>query len=190
MFASASYDRTIRIWKQDTFECIRVLTDHTDAFTGLVVLENGYFVSISDDKTAIVWDCSTFTKITTLSTENPLSSISSFFENSFITGNNEGTIQIWFPVLLSWTKTLSIQNNTVTDLAVLKNGFLASSSFDGKIHIWDNSYKSTVKEAHSNTIVALKVFANGSLISCSTNGICKTWDTDQFILTKTIYKEN
>ena len=158
---------------------------------GLAVLKNGYFVSISWDKTAIIWDSSSFTKITTVRTNASygFTSVSSFFDNSFITADSDQTVKVWSEFLKE-TDTLNVANNNITtDLAVLNNGFLSSSSLDGKITIWDNSFNSSVRDtAHSESILALKVFTNGSLISCSSKGICKTWITDIYFLNNTIYR--
>ena len=100
----------------------------------------------------------------------------------------KGTIKIWSPVLLNYETTLTGHNDTVTDLIILKNGYLASASFDSTIRVWDNSYSSTVVEAFSEEVLVLKSFQNGSLLSSSLDTTLKTWDTDTFILNQTIYK--
>jgi WD40 repeat protein len=190
MFASASQDKSVRIWDQNSFECIRILTDHKDSVLGLAILKNGYFVSISYDKTAIVWDNCSFSKIAHVTTPARLYSVSSYLGDSFITGDTDGTIQIRSQTLLKYSDTLNAHTNTITGLTFFENGFLASSSFDGTIRLWDKSLRSTVIERHSQSILALNLFRNGSLISINSNGISKTWNTDQYILYDTIYKEN
>ena len=194
MFASASSDNSIIIWNQTTFELIRILNDHTNYVYGLAVLKNGYFVSTSNDKTAIVWESNSFNKITTVRTNanDGLCSVSSYFDNSFITTGADITVKVFSTVLLKETKTLNAtQDNAITNMVVLNNGFLSSAAFDGNLTIWDNSFNSSVKEkAHLESILSLKVFANGSLISCSSRGICKTWITDIYFLNNTIYREN
>ncbi len=193
-FASASQDNSIRIWNQNTFEIIRNLTDHTNSVRGLAALKNGHFVSISADKTAIVWDSSSFTKLRIITTNSfyGFYSVCSYFNDSFFTADSSQTVKYWSTFSLKESKTLNgFHNNSITDLAVLNNGFLSSASFDGKLIIWDNSFNSTVRgEAHSEYILASKVFTNGSLISCSSRGICKTWNTDIYFLDQYFYKEN
>ncbi len=99
MLASSSADNTIRIWDQSTFKCIHVLKDHKDAVFKLAVLESGYFVSTSMDKTSIIWDSLSFKKIANVKTNatRGFFSVSSYLDTLFITGDQEGTIQIWSP---------------------------------------------------------------------------------------------
>jgi len=56
MFASASNDNSIRIWDQASFECIYILNGHTNYVNSLVVVQNKYLISISDEQSFIVWD--------------------------------------------------------------------------------------------------------------------------------------
>ncbi len=49
------WDRSIRIWDRKTSQCINVLNGHTDGVYGLVVVQNEYLISISLDKSIIVW---------------------------------------------------------------------------------------------------------------------------------------
>jgi len=46
---------TIRMWDVSTGECLRILTDHTDAIRGLMKLSENVFASVSRDKTIRVW---------------------------------------------------------------------------------------------------------------------------------------
>ncbi len=86
-------------------------------------------------------------------------------------------------------KTLKEHNDSVSDLTVLENGFLISTSFDKTIKIWDHSFQlwTSTPNAHSKAILKLKVKNNGDLISSSQDGTIYFWNTDHFILNKTIY---
>jgi WD40 repeat protein len=87
------------------------------------------------------------------------------------------------------TKILNEHNDSVSDLAVLKNGYLASTSLDKTIKIWNNSFQlwSSTSDSHLKGIVALKVKSNGDLISSSQDGTIHFWNTEHFILNNTIY---
>jgi WD40 repeat protein len=87
------------------------------------------------------------------------------------------------------TQILNEHNDSVSDLAVLKNGSLVSSSLDKTIKIWDNSFQlwSSTSDSHLKGILVLKVKRNGDLISGSQDGTIHFWNTDHFILNNSIY---
>ena len=194
MFASSHLDKSIRIWDETTFECNYVLNGHTDSVKSLVVLRNEYLISISLDQKIIVWDIlNSFTRITTAHASSNLRSLVFFSDDSFITGNTEGSFQIWSSssslIFENETRILKEHNTSVSDLEVLNNGYLVSSSLDRTIKIWDHSFQlwSSTSNAHSKGVVALKVKNNGDLISSSQDGSIHFWNTDHFILNNTIY---
>lgn len=60
--AAETGDNSIKIW-DNTLTLQRTLSDHTNTINTLEILSNGYFVSGSVDKYAIVWDPTTGSKI-------------------------------------------------------------------------------------------------------------------------------
>ncbi len=55
--ASASRDKTLKIWDVKSGKCIVTLVGHDNWVTGLVFHPNGRFLlSVSDDKSIRVWD--------------------------------------------------------------------------------------------------------------------------------------
>jgi len=201
-FASASDDKSIRVWNQNNLECILILSEHNAFIKQLAVLNFG-FVSISANK-AIVWDISSFEITRELTLQKTFNTVTAYLNDSFITGGSNGTIQVWSQV---WSQecasiTLYGHNDSVTDLAFLKNGCLASASFDGTIALWTSSivqlnnatiwnpHKSDSNKDYNKAVLALKVFPNGSLLSSSLDGTIKIWNTDLFLLNSTLYKYN
>lgn len=60
-FASASMDKTIKIWNAANFQLLKVIdkaryAGHSSSVNKLLWQENRQIISVSDDKTAMVWD--------------------------------------------------------------------------------------------------------------------------------------
>jgi WD40 repeat protein len=143
MFASASSDNSIRIWNQNTFECIKILKGHTKGVDILIAVRNEYLISVSKDQSIIVWDIkNNFLIITTTKTDVNLYSLALFSNDSFITGDYDGSIKMWSTSQFTFKNenTLKGHTDSVSDLVFLNNGYLVSTSFDKTIKIWDNSF--------------------------------------------------
>ena len=54
--ASASSDKTVRIWDAATGECARTMEEHTDAVIDLALPYNGLLASGSYDGAVCMWD--------------------------------------------------------------------------------------------------------------------------------------
>jgi WD40 repeat protein len=81
-------------------------------------------------------------------------------------------------LLLTLKATFTDHNGTVSSLAVLQNGDLASGSADQTIKIWD-SLTGTLKKTltgHSDWVRSLAVLQNGDLASGSSDKTVKIWD--------------
>jgi len=185
MFASASEDKTIRIWDQTELECIRVLTGHTKIIMDLAILDNGNFVSVSIDQTAIIWDSFSFSRISTLTTASPLVSIKVnrvfslrfFASNYLLSGHLNGIINVWKLDPISLTYKLKAHKSDVTCLTIINEQSFASGSTDKTVKIWNSNFKLIITLKHSTqSINAIVSLYNTYLISAS---------KDRFI---TIYK--
>ncbi len=60
LFATASMDKTIKIWRVDGFQLLKVIDyarykGHTNSINKILWLGDETFVTVSDDKTAILW---------------------------------------------------------------------------------------------------------------------------------------
>lgn len=57
LITSASFDKTVRVWKTTTGTCCNVLESHTDRVTVVVFSPDGQLIaSASDEKTMRVWE--------------------------------------------------------------------------------------------------------------------------------------
>ena len=67
MLASASSDKTVKLWDTSTYKEIKTLTGHTDEVNGIRFSPDGKMLaSASADKTVKLWDTSTYKEINKL----------------------------------------------------------------------------------------------------------------------------
>jgi len=93
VIVSASFDRTLRIWKVSTGECLHRLTLHTKGIYGLVKLSEDKFVSVSADSTMRVWDDSGRC-IETITTEHCILRMTRV-NDLLITLDSTNSFQVW-----------------------------------------------------------------------------------------------
>ncbi len=112
-------------------------------------------------------------------------------KNGFLaSGSSDATINIWNYTKGELIKSLSSSYYGVFGLAVLPQGYLASTSPDSnsypyfKLSIWDVQSYSIIQnlEGHSNYASSLDVLKDGRLVSSALDGI-KIWNTTTRTLT-------
>ena len=54
-FASASFDKNIKIWDLNKFECVQTLEGHNANITAVIKYDEETIVSCSGDKTIKIW---------------------------------------------------------------------------------------------------------------------------------------
>ena len=95
--ASAGKDRTIKLWKGDTYELIETLKGHRDSITGLKFAHNSHVLfTCSMDRTVRVWDIDDRVLIDTLHGHySGINDIDSFHNERAITCGFDCSVRIW-----------------------------------------------------------------------------------------------
>ena len=92
--ASASHDRTVKIWDASSGECLQTLKGHSDSVRSVAFShDSARLASASGDRTVKIWDASSGECLQTLSTGNALFKISFDTAGSYLQ-TEIGTIDI------------------------------------------------------------------------------------------------
>lgn len=201
ILASASGDKTIKLWKLGTREepiaPLSTLTSHSGSVGAIAISPDGKFlVSGSNDSTIKLWTLA-INENGKLVTEEPLQTLAGHSDwvkalainpkrNLLASGSNDDTIKLWqfdresgqlqtSPIL-----TLNGHLNGVNAIAFRRNGqILASGGDDRTVKLWHvNSGKLLRTFAkHSNRVNALAFSPDGKILaSGSDDGTIKLWN--------------
>lgn len=183
LLASASLDRTIRIWDPASGKEARVLEGHKDAVLALAFSADGKLLgSASRDKTARLWDAGTGKEHCQLG--HPASVTTLAFARdgkSLATGSKDQRIRLWDPATGKEVAVLGRHRNQVTALAFAPGSrTLVSASQDSTIRIWDVVKKEKVQQlaGYDGGVTAVAVSPDGKMIaSLSRDRAVHVWET-------------
>ena len=185
LLASGSYDRSVRVWRVDTGECIAMLLGHQREVSSLAVLRDGRLASGSADRSVRLWDVGTRTCTATLAHTSIVISLAALPDGGVAVGCDDGAIALWSsdPVP-ERTGTLNIGDlrkllpDGACSLLVLPDGRLAAGYGDCRVRVWDVAarVRDAVLEGHTNAVWSLAVLPDGRLLSGSWDRTIKVWD--------------
>ena len=138
--ATASKDRTVRIWNPATGQEVHTLVGHNELVTSVAVSSDGAWIATtSGDRTVRIWDPVTGQELHSLVRQPGLTSAAFGPDGSWLaTTCDDWTVRIWDPVTGHELRKLSGHTEAVSSVAVGPDGsWLASASKDRTVRIWD-----------------------------------------------------
>eukprot|EP01051_Picozoa_sp_SAG22_P012892 SAG22_NODE_1385_length_4533_cov_11.714253_2_plen_586_part_00 len=125
MFASASLDKTVKVWGLNTTTPYFTLEGHEKGVNCIDYYEGGdrpYLISGADDKTCKIWDYQTKACVQTLEGHTHNVSCVGFSPNLplIITGSEDGTVRLWHSTTYRLENTLNYNMERVWAVAYLK----------------------------------------------------------------------
>jgi WD40 repeat protein len=140
-FASASDDKTVKIWEVQTHQLSKTLVGHTDFVNSVAYsLDNKYIITASHDQTARVWDASTGEVILILRghTGDVRSAAFSPDGKYIVTASLDGTAKIWDSQFGQLQRTFQGHLDGVRTAVFSPDGkYVATASYDKTVKIWD-----------------------------------------------------
>ena len=183
MLASASWDKTVRLWNTNTGRLLRTLTEHTNEVLSVAFSPDGQTLASADwDGTIVLWNPNNG-KIKRTLTGHAGGVASVVFSpdgQTLASGSADRTIRLWNPNNGKLKTTFTGHTDVVEVVAFSPDGrTLVSGSRDATIRLWDTQNgksKSTLTE-HTAPVDALAFSPDGqTLTSGSRDRTIRLWD--------------
>ncbi|TYK52884.1 AAA family ATPase [Actinomadura decatromicini] len=185
LVATASSDRTVRVWDAATGAEVAALRGHEGPVVAVAWSPDGLrLASASDDGTARVWDAAAHARVAVLrGHRDMLWGVTWSPDGARVaTASRDGDVRIWDAADGTATATLTGHGGWVRDVAWSPDGTrLASASDDRTIRIWDaETHRETaVLEGHEDTVRTAVWSPDGKrLASCSYDRTGRVWDVE------------
>ncbi|KKZ60779.1 hypothetical protein EMCG_04548 [[Emmonsia] crescens] len=181
--ASASYDKTVRLWDPATGALEQTLEGHSDLVQSVAFSPDGRrLASASSDKTVRLWNPATGALEKTF--EGHSSSVQSVAFSpdgrQLASASCDRTVQIWDPATGALEQTLRGHSDWVQSVAFSPDGQrLASASYDKVVRLWDPATGAPEQtfDGHSGLILSLAFSLDGRrLASASSDKTVRLWD--------------
>ncbi|KAG7428037.1 Vegetative incompatibility protein HET-E-1 [Fusarium oxysporum f. sp. raphani] len=172
MVASASDDKTARIWNVETGECKQVLKGHSDSVNSVVFSHDSKMVaSASDDKTARIWNVETgeCKQVLKGHSDRVYSVVFSHDSKMVTSASNDKTARIWNVETGEYKQVLKGHSDSINSVVFSHDSrMVASASDDNTARIWniETGGCEQVLKGHSSW-VNLVVFSHDSKMAAS-----------------------
>ena len=173
LLASASADRTIKLWQPHTGQCLKTLHGHTSWVWAIAFHpDSKQLASGSYDHTVKLWDVGTGDCLHTLKahTSSVLAVAFSPDGKWLASGGYEQTIHLWQPQTGQCLQTLKAHLNRVWAVAFSPDSrWLATGGDDHTVKLWEVATGQCIStfEGHTSQVLALQFNATGDRLSSS-----------------------
>jgi hypothetical protein len=153
--ASASYDRTVKLWDPASGACLQTFEGHSGSVSSVVFSATGQLASASDDGIVKLWDPASGACLQTFEGHsNTVSSVVFSATGQLASASDDHTVKLWDPASGACLQTFEGHNSWVRSVAFSATGQLASASDDHTVKLWDPASGACLQtfEGHGNTV--------------------------------------
>ena len=192
--ASASQDKTIKIWNFIDKQCVMTLEGHTNWVTSLCTYDPDPLLlfSLSYDHNIFVWNIQQGKQVDTIKNINSklCASIPSFDKYIILYQNNNNNICMYnyqTKVIIAELKGHTNTINCFADLSIFNKNFIGTGAIDATINIWNLQTYSLVSslKGHRGIITNLSLMEkfntfHSLLLSASDDHSIRLWSLQTF----------
>ena len=180
--ASASDDRTVKIWDATSGECLQTLEGHRGPVRSVAFSHDSTrLASASYDRTIRIWGASSGESLHTLEGHSdPVNSVAFSHDSARLaSASGDKTVKIWDASNGECLQTLEGHSGSVNSVTFSHDSTRLASSYGSTIKIWDSSNSECLQtlEGHSGSVRSV-AFSHDStrLASVSGDKTVKVWD--------------
>jgi len=190
VLASASWDKTIRLWDAHTGQWVRTLEGHEGPIYGLAFSPDSTRVaSASWDRTVRIWDVASGRQLVNINkSATPVQGLAfSPDGKSVVSGSFEGLVRIWDAATGAESRTFAGHVFPTVAVAYSPDGkYVVSGSGDQTAKVWDVASGAEVRtlgegrvKEHKGMVAGVAFSPDGKRIAtASWDGTAKIWDVE------------
>ncbi|KIX05609.1 uncharacterized protein Z518_03581 [Rhinocladiella mackenziei CBS 650.93] len=182
LLASASYDKTVRLWNPTTGQEVQTLEGHTSHVNAVTFSSDGSLLaSASGDMTVRLWNPATGQEVQKLEGHTKSVETVAFSSDcSFLASASEDeTLRLWNPATGQEVQRLEGHTSFLEAVAFSPDDSLfASASHDQTVRLWNPTTGQEVQRLeHTDSVLAVAFSYNGLLLaSASYDGTVRLWN--------------
>ena len=178
--ATASQDKTVRLWDIATGQTVHVFTDHTDGVYGVAFSPDGKFLAAtSDDNTVIMWDVSNGRSVQKFSAPHSNGSIAFSPDGRFIASTGDPMPRIWDVATGQIVHILIGHTGYTTGVIYSPDGkSVLTGGHDSTARLWDTATGKQVQvfSDHTNDVWGLAFSPDGKYVATGDDQTIRLWN--------------